>query len=38
MVRALGFPERSVFGRFALRHAWNPVVALLALACSRTPS
>jgi peptide/nickel transport system permease protein len=31
MVRALGFPERSVFLRFALRHAWNPVVALLAL-------
>jgi peptide/nickel transport system permease protein len=31
MVRALGFPERSVFGRFALRHAWSPVVALLAL-------
>ena len=31
MVRALGFSERSVFARFALRHAWNPVVALLAL-------
>lgn len=31
MARALGFPERSVFLRFALRHAWNPVVALLAL-------
>lgn len=31
MVRALGFPERSVFTRFALRHAWSPVVALLAL-------
>lgn len=31
MVRALGFPERSVFARFALRHAWSPVVALLAL-------
>jgi peptide/nickel transport system permease protein len=31
MVRALGFRERSVFGRFALRHAWSPVVALLAL-------
>jgi len=31
MVRALGFPERSVFARFALRHAWNPVVAVLAL-------
>jgi peptide/nickel transport system permease protein len=31
MVRALGFSERSVYGRFALRHAWNPVVAVLAL-------
>jgi peptide/nickel transport system permease protein len=31
MVRALGFGERSVFARFALRHAWSPVVALLAL-------
>jgi peptide/nickel transport system permease protein len=31
MARALGFPERSVFLRFALRHAWNPVLALLAL-------
>lgn len=31
MVRALGFPERSVLVRFVLRHAWNPVVALLAL-------
>lgn len=31
MVRALGFPERSVFGRFALRLAWNPVIAVLAL-------
>lgn len=31
MVRALDFPERSVFTRFALRHAWSPVVALLAL-------
>jgi peptide/nickel transport system permease protein len=31
MVRALGFSERSVFARFALRHAWSPVVALLAL-------
>lgn len=31
MARALGFPERSVFLRFGLRHAWNPVVALLAL-------
>lgn len=31
MVRSLGFSERSVFARFALRHAWSPVVALLAL-------
>jgi peptide/nickel transport system permease protein len=31
MVRALGFPERSVFGRFALRLAWNPVLAVVAL-------
>ena len=28
MVRALGFPERTVFGRFALRLAWNPVAAV----------
>jgi peptide/nickel transport system permease protein len=31
MVRALGFPERSVFDRFALRLAWNPVLAVVAL-------
>ena len=31
MVRALGFPERSVFGSFAMKLAWNPVVAVLAL-------
>lgn len=31
MVRALGFPERTVFRRFALRLAWNPVLAVLAL-------
>jgi peptide/nickel transport system permease protein len=31
MVRALGFSERSVFGRFALKLAWNPVVAVVAL-------
>src|SRR5438309_1073554 len=31
MVRALGFSERSVFGRFAMKLAWNPVVAVLAL-------
>jgi len=30
-VRALGFPERSVFGRFAMKLAWNPVSAALAL-------
>ncbi|MFD7713815.1 ABC transporter permease, partial [Streptomyces sp. NPDC059786] len=31
MVRALGFPERAVLGRFALRLAWNPVLQLNAL-------
>ena len=31
MVRALGFPERTVFGRFAMKLAWNPVAAALAL-------
>lgn len=31
MVRALGFGERAVFGRFALRPAWNPVVSVVAL-------
>lgn len=31
MVRALGFPGRSVMGRFAMRPALNPVVSLLAL-------
>jgi len=31
MVRALGFSERSVFGRFALRPSLNPIIALLAL-------
>lgn len=31
MVRALGFTERSVFGRFALRLTWNPIVQVLAL-------
>lgn len=31
MVRALGFSERSVFGRFAMRPAINPVLALIAL-------
>lgn len=31
MVRSLGFPERSVFGRFALKLALNPVIAVVAL-------
>lgn len=31
MVRALGFSERSVFRRFALKLSWNPVLAVLAL-------
>lgn len=31
MVRALGFPERTVLGRFAMRPALNPVLALIAL-------
>jgi peptide/nickel transport system permease protein len=31
MVRSLGFPERTVFGTFAMKLAWNPVVAVLAL-------
>jgi peptide/nickel transport system permease protein len=31
MVRALGFPERAVYGRFAMKLAWNPVAAALAL-------
>ena len=31
MVRALGFGERAVFGTFAMRLAWNPVAAVLAL-------
>jgi peptide/nickel transport system permease protein len=31
MVRALGFGERAVFGRFAMKLAWNPVAAVLAL-------
>ncbi len=29
--RALGFPERQVFGRFALKLAWTPVAAAVAL-------
>ncbi len=31
MARALGFSERSIFGRLALRPALNPVIALIAL-------
>jgi peptide/nickel transport system permease protein len=31
MVRSLGFGERAVFGTFAMRLAWNPVAAVLAL-------
>jgi len=31
MVRALGFSERAVYGRFAMKLAWNPVAAALAL-------
>lgn len=31
MVRSLGFPERSVFGRFAMKLALNPVIAVVAL-------
>jgi peptide/nickel transport system permease protein len=31
MVRSLGFGERTVFGTFAMKLAWNPVAAVLAL-------
>jgi peptide/nickel transport system permease protein len=31
MVRALGFTERAVFGRFAMKLAWNPVASAVAL-------
>lgn len=31
MARALGYSERSVFTRFALKLAWNPVIAVTAL-------
>ena len=31
MVRALGFPERAVFSRFAMKLTWNPVLAAIAL-------
>ena len=31
MTRALGFPERAVFGRFAMKLAWSPVASAVAL-------
>jgi peptide/nickel transport system permease protein len=31
MARALGFPERTIFGRYLMKLAWNPVAAALAL-------
>jgi peptide/nickel transport system permease protein len=31
MVRSLGFPERTVVGTFAMKLAWNPLAAVLAL-------
>jgi len=31
MLRSLGFPERTVISRFAMKLAWNPVAAVLAL-------
>ena len=31
MIRALGFTERAVFGRFAMKLAWNPVASAIAL-------
>ena len=31
MLRALGIGERAVFGRYAMRLAWNPVAAAVAL-------
>ena len=31
MVRSLGFSERAVFARFAMKLAWNPVAAAVAL-------
>jgi peptide/nickel transport system permease protein len=30
-LRALGFRERAVYGRFAMKLAWNPVISALAL-------
>jgi len=31
MIRSLGFGERAVYGRFAMKLAWNPVAAAIAL-------
>ena len=31
MARALGFPERAVFGRYLMKLAWNPLAAAVAL-------
>ena len=31
MIRALGFSERAVYARFAMKLAWNPVAAAVAL-------
>jgi peptide/nickel transport system permease protein len=31
MARALGFPERAVFGRYLMKLAWNPVASAIAL-------
>jgi peptide/nickel transport system permease protein len=31
MIRALGFSERAVYSRFAMKLAWNPVAAAVAL-------
>ena len=31
MARARGFPERTIFGRYLMKLAWNPVAAALAL-------
>ena len=31
MARALGLPDRVIFGRYLMKLAWNPVVATLAL-------
>ena len=31
MARALGLPERDIFGRYLMKLAWNPVAAAIAL-------